>query len=72
MEMDNFLSNTQIGKILSNLFILIKENYKFVLYSTAGFLFISLISLIVKTLSLDFSLKGFSMDCKWFVVVYPL
>ena len=43
MEMDNFLSNTQIGKILSNLFNLIKENYKFVLYSTAGFLFISLI-----------------------------
>jgi len=43
MEMDNFLSNTQIGKILSNLLNLIKENYKFVLYSTAGFLFISLI-----------------------------
>ena len=43
MEMDNFLSNTQIGKILSNLVNLIKENYKFVLYSTAGFLFISLI-----------------------------
>ena len=41
--MDNFLSNTQIGKILSNLLNLIKENYKFVLYSTAGFLFISLI-----------------------------
>jgi hypothetical protein len=43
MEMDNFLSNTQIGKILTNLLNLIKENYKFVLYSTAGFLFISLI-----------------------------
>ena len=43
MEMDNFLSNTQIGKILSNLLNLIIENYKFVLYSTAGFLFISLI-----------------------------
>lgn len=43
MEMDNFLSNTQIGKILSNLLNLIKENYKFVLYSTTGFLFISLI-----------------------------
>jgi hypothetical protein len=43
MEMDNFLSNTQIGKILNNLLNLIKENYKFVLYSTAGFLFISLI-----------------------------
>ena len=43
MEMDNFLSNTQIGKILSNLLNLIKENYKFVLYLTAGFLFISLI-----------------------------
>ena len=43
MEMDNFLSNTQIGKILSNLLNLIKENYKFVLYSTAGFLFTSLI-----------------------------
>ena len=43
MEMDNFLSNTQIGKILSNLLNLIKENYKFVLYSTAGFLFISLV-----------------------------
>ena len=43
MEMDNFLSNTQIGKKLSNLLNLIKENYKFVLYSTAGFLFISLI-----------------------------
>ena len=43
MEMDNFLSNTKIGKILSNLLNLIKENYKFVLYSTAGFLFISLI-----------------------------
>ena len=43
MEMDNFLSNTQIGKILSNLLNLIKENYKFVLYSTAGFLLISLI-----------------------------
>ena len=43
MEMDNFLSNTQSGKILSNLLNLIKENYKFVLYSTAGFLFISLI-----------------------------
>ena len=43
MEMDNFLSNTRIGKILSNLLNLIKENYKFVLYSTAGFLFISLI-----------------------------
>ena len=43
MEMDNFLSNTQIGKILSNLLNLIKENYKFVLYSTFGFLFISLI-----------------------------
>ena len=43
MEMDNFLSNTQIGKILSNLLNLIKETYKFVLYSTAGFLFISLI-----------------------------
>ena len=43
MEMDDFLSNTQIGKILSNLLNLIKENYKFVLYSTAGFLFISLI-----------------------------
>ena len=41
--MDNFLSNTQIGKILNNLLNLIKENYKFVLYSTAGFLFISLI-----------------------------
>ena len=43
MEMENFLSNTQIGKILTNLLNLIKENYKFVLYSTAGFLFISLI-----------------------------
>ena len=43
MEMDNFLSNTQIGKILTNLLNLIKENYKFVLYSTAGFLLISLI-----------------------------
>ena len=43
MEMDNFLSNTQIGKILTNLLNLIKENYKFVLYSTAGFLFVSLI-----------------------------
>ena len=43
MEMDNFLSNTQIGKILTNLLNLIKENYKFGLYSTAGFLFISLI-----------------------------
>ena len=43
MEMDDFLSNTQIGKILNNLLNLIKENYKFVLYSIAGFLFISLI-----------------------------
>ena len=43
MEMDNNLSKTQISKRLSNLLNLIKENYKFVLYSTAGFLFISLI-----------------------------
>ena len=41
--MENFLTNNQIIKRFSETIELIKENYKIVVYTTAGFLLASII-----------------------------